>query len=78
MDGSMSSLERSRKINPGFRAFLLLLPIYIKDNLVEFDDNTFVCAYADDLVIARISCNKDMIIASLQPQVDRFLDGLDG
>ena len=30
-------------------------------------------AYADDLVIARSARNKDMIVASLQPEVDKVV-----
>ena len=30
-------------------------------------------AYADDLLIARSARNKDMIIASLQPKVDKVV-----
>ena len=43
----------------------LLFTIYINDLLGEFED-AFVSDYADDLLISR---NKDMMLASLQPEV---------
>ena len=46
----------------------LLFTIYVNDLLSEFED-TFVSAYADDLLIARSARNKVMIVASSQPEV---------
>ena len=65
-----SRLAVNGRSAPGRSPSPLLFAIYINDLLVEFEDNTLVSAYADDLVIAR---NKDMIITSLQPEVDKVV-----
>ena len=57
----------------GIHPFSLLFAIYINDLLVEFDDNTFVSAYAGDLAMADSAHDKDMIITSLQPEVDKVV-----
>ena len=46
-----------------------IFTIYIYDLLAEFEEDTFVSAFAD-LLIAR---NKDMIVASLQLEVDKVV-----
>ena len=52
----------------------LLLTIYIDDLLAECEEDSFVSVYVDDLLIARSAHNKDMIVASLQPEVDKVID----
>ena len=51
----------------------LLFTIYVDDLLAEFERDTFVRAYADDLLIAHSARNKDMIVASMQPEVDKVV-----
>ena len=56
--------------------FSLLFRIYINDLLVEFVEDTSIGAYADDLDIARrahSARNEDVIIASLQPEVEKVV-----
>ena len=57
----------------GLRPFPLPFTIYIDDLLVEFEKYTFVGAYADDLLIARSAQNKDLIVVSLLPEVDKVV-----
>ena len=52
----------------------LLFTISINDLLAEFKDDSFVSGYADDQAIANSAHNKDMIIASLQQEVDNVVE----
>ena len=45
----------------------------MEDLLVDFENNIFVSAYADCLWMARSARNKDMIVASFQPEVDKVV-----
>ena len=47
--------------------------IFMEDLLVDFENNIFVSAYADCLWMARSARNKDMIVASFQPEVDKVV-----
>ena len=58
---------------PGLHPLRLLFTIYINDLQAEFEKDTFVTAYADDLLMARSSLNKDVIVASLHPEVDKVV-----
>ena len=51
----------------------LLFTIYINDLLAEIEKDTFVSAYTDDLLTVRSARNKDMVVASLQPVVDKVV-----
>ena len=57
---------------PSQGSVLFPLPFRINNNdlLAEIEKDTFMSAYAVDLMIARCARNKDMIVASLQPEVD--------
>ena len=66
-------LEHSRKVCFRVLSFLLLFATYINALLTEFEKDTFVSAYADDLLIARTARSEDMIMASLQPEVDKVV-----
>ena len=57
----------------GFIILPLLFTIYIDVLLTEFEKDTFVSVYTDDLLIARSARNKDMIVASLQLEVDKVV-----
>ena len=57
---------------PGHHPFPILFTIYIDNILAEFEKDTFVSTYADDLLIARSARNKNMIVAPLQP-IDRVV-----
>ena len=56
-------------------AFLLplLITIYKNNLLTEFQKDTIVSANSDDLLIASSGRNKDMIVASLQSEVDKVV-----
>ena len=56
-----------------FRHIPLFFTICINDLLAEFEDNAFVSAYAIDPLIASSFCNENMILASLQPEVDKLV-----
>ena len=60
-------------LSQGSIFFSLLFTIYLDDILDEFEDDTFVSADADDVLIARGTSNEDMIVASLQPEVDNLV-----
>ena len=47
----------------------LLFTIYMNDLMAEFEKDTLVSAYADDVLTACCARNKDMIVASPQPEV---------
>ena len=40
----------------------IFFSIYINDLLAEFEKDTFVSAYSDDMLIARSAHNKDIIV----------------
>ena len=71
-----TSISFKESLPQGFIISFLLFTIYINDLLAEFEKHTFVSAYAGDLFIARCARNKDMIVASLQPEVDKVVAGL--
>ena len=75
MNGSMGP---SRNLKEGLPQVSVLSPlfftIYMSDLLAEFERDTFVSAYADDLLIARSAYNKDMILASLLLEVCKVVD----
>ena len=62
---------------PGLHPFPLHFIIYIDDLQDEIEKDIFVSAYADDLSIACGGRNKDMIVVSLQPEVDRVVASSD-
>ena len=66
------SIGPSRTFKRGLPLCSVLSPlfftIYVYNLLALFKKDTFVSAYADDLLIARSARNKDMIVASLQPE----------
>ena len=66
------SIGPSRTFNEGLSQGSVLFSIYIEE-LFDFEDDAFVSAYADDLTIARSTCNKDIIITSLQPEADKVV-----
>ena len=70
MNGSMGL---SRTFKEGLAQDSVLSTIYINDLLSEFEKNTFVSVYADYLLIASSSRNKDMVVTSLQPEVDKVV-----
>ena len=71
----------SRNLKEGLPQVSVLSPlfftIYMSDLLAEFERDTFVSAYADDLLIARSAYNKDMILASLLLEVCKVVDWSD-
>ena len=69
----LQTLQQMEGLPQGSVLSFLLFTICINDLLVKFEDDTFVCAYADDMAIARCARNKDVIIASLQPEVDKVV-----
>ena len=70
----MASLELTRKECPSSPSFATsLFTIYINDLLSEFDGDTFVRAYNDDLLISRSARIKYVIVASMQTDVDHEL-----
>ena len=48
----------------------LFFSIYINDLLAEVEDDTFESAYVDALLMDISASNKDMIVESIQPEVD--------
>ena len=57
----------------GFVLYPLIFTIYIDDLLAEFEKDASVSAYAGDLLVVRSARNKDIIVASLQPEVDKVV-----
>ena len=53
--------------------FPIIFAIYIYSLVAEFEKDTFVSTYADDLLIARSAGNKNMIVLSLQPEIDKVV-----
>ena len=53
--------------------FRHLFTIYINDLMVEFENDTFVGAYADDHIVVRNARKNEMILASLQPELDKVV-----
>ena len=72
-----SSIDPSRTFKEGLPQGSVLSPlhftIFINDLLAEFEKDTFVSAYADDLLIAPSAHNIDMIVASLQLEDDKVV-----
>ena len=70
------SIGPSRTFKEGLPQGSVLFPhlptIYINDLIAEFK-NTFVSVNADDLLIAHNARNKNIIVASLQPQEDKVV-----
>ena len=66
--------EHSRSVCP--RAHFILpffFAIYVDYLIADFEMDTFVSAYADDQLTVLIVCNEDMIVASLQPELDKVV-----
>ena len=70
------SIGPSRTVEEGISLGSILSPllftIYLDDLLAQFKD-AIVRAYADDLLTDRSACYNDMIVASLQPEVDKVV-----
>ena len=64
------SINSSRTFTEDLSQGSIHFTICINDLLAEIED-TFVSAYADDMLIARSTRNKNMIVVSLQPEVDK-------
>ena len=74
MNGSIGHSRTSKKgIAQGTILSPLLFTFYINDSMAVFEDDTFESAYADDLLITHSDRNVDMIVASLQPGVDKVV-----
>ena len=69
----IGSIGPSRTFNEGLPQGSVLFSIYVDDLLAEFEKDAFVSAYADDLLIACSSRNKDMIVVYLQPELDKVV-----
>ena len=74
MNGSIDPSRTNKEgLSQGSVISPLIFTIYIDDLLAEFVKDTFVSAYADDLLLARSARNKDKIVASLQAEVDKVV-----